>query len=121
LFSNCLDHVFLFEVAKVRYIYYINRILFEQSDKTLANEENNPENSHCYMVLYRARHNFVNCFTVAVKLRKEFKIDKPEQAPRSSGYTIQVPSELRRSSIPCKLDAKELFKLALDSSPYGVV
>ncbi|MDR1130614.1 MAG: hypothetical protein LBK96_06500 [Prevotellaceae bacterium] len=34
--------------------------------------------------LYRARHNFVNCFTVAVKLRKEFKIDNPEQAQRSS-------------------------------------
>jgi hypothetical protein len=71
--------------------------------------------------LYRARDGFVNCLTVSIKLRKEFKIDNPVQAERSSGYTVQVPSELRRSSIPCELDAKELLKLALDSSPSGVV
>jgi hypothetical protein len=63
----------------------------------------------------------VNYLTVSIKLRKEFKIDNPVQAERSSGYTVQVPSELVRSSILYERDEKMLFKLALDSSPYGVV
>ncbi|MDR1182059.1 MAG: hypothetical protein LBL13_08805 [Bacteroidales bacterium] len=70
------------------------------------------------IILYRARHNFVSCFTVAVKLRKEFKIDNPEQAQRSSGYTVQVPSELRRSSISCELDGKKLFIAILFFTRY---
>jgi hypothetical protein len=35
--------------------------------------------------LYFAQDSFVNYVTIAVKLRKEFKTDNPEQAERSSG------------------------------------
>jgi hypothetical protein len=74
--------------------------------KTEANTQIRP---YVVILLYRARDGFVNCLTVSIKLRKEFKIDKPVQAERSSGHIVQAPSELRRNSISCELVGKMLF------------
>jgi hypothetical protein len=45
---------------------------------------------------YKIRHiwkMFTKETLIVLKLRKEFKIDNPVQAERSSGYTVQAPSE----------------------------